>query len=64
MNAKRTIPQDKRGLNELLVANLSKVEQVMKQGAATEQIDPVKAAYMAGRLDGVLDALGLERMSA
>lgn len=55
---KRQIPRTAEEMNELLKANLTKAAE------ASKALDPVNAAYMAGRLDGMLDAVWIKERSA
>lgn len=55
---KRQIPRTAEEMNELLKINLTKAAE------ASKALDPVNAAYMAGRLDGMLDAIWIKEQSA
>lgn len=47
-----------RSAAELLIQNMEKVKE------ASAQMNDLEAMYTAGRLDGLLDALGLKKVSA
>ena len=65
MEKKRAIPLSREELNRLLIANHEKVmEALTRNSAEMEAADPIGVAYMAGRLEGMADAMLFRERSA
>lgn len=55
----KRIPETRQELSELLRANMRKVEELAQETELSEETDALNAAYIAGRMDGLLDAMQL-----
>ena len=58
MERNREIPRRPEEMSKLLMRNLKKAEEVSRE------LDPLEAAYLAGRIDGLADAMWIKERSA